>query len=125
MRKSGKFIKRNKINNKKDTGDFFICIQCGMNVSLKAFGTKERNHCPFCLWSIHIDLRPGDRKCFCKGGMAPISVWIKDDGEWSIIHRCTICGMLKTNRIAGDDNEEELINLVKKPLQKVVSISED
>jgi len=40
--------------------------------------------------------------------MAPISVWFRDDGEGALIHRCTRCGALGSNRIAGDDSPEAL-----------------
>ena len=36
--------------------------------------------------------------------MAPIAVWIRDNGEGALIHRCARCGGLGSNRIAGDDD---------------------
>jgi len=36
--------------------------------------------------------------------MEPIAVWVRDDGEWALIHRCKRCGALHSNRVAGDDN---------------------
>jgi len=48
--------------------------------------------------------------------MEPITVWVKSDGEWAIVHRCRKCGVLRTNRIAGDDNELLLISLALKPI---------
>jgi hypothetical protein len=50
--------------------------------------------------------------------MAPIGIDVHDDGEWSIIHRCTGCGMMRTNRIAGDDQELALLQLVLRPLAR-------
>ncbi|ADY12809.1 RNHCP domain-containing protein [Sphaerochaeta globosa] len=84
--------------------DDFICVHCGMPVSGLAWGTKHRNHCPHCLHSRHVDMRPGDRACLCKGEMQPIALWQKADGELMILHRCQTCGMIKANRAAGDDN---------------------
>ena len=37
--------------------------------------------------------------------MEAIAVWVKPDGEWSLIHRCRRCGKLVANRVAGDDDE--------------------
>jgi len=91
------------------------CAHCRRTVNAAAPGTENRNHCPYCLWSIHVDNRPGDRKAFCKGTMEPIAVWVRD-GEWVIIHRCTTCGSLHANRIAGDDNEALLLSLAVRPL---------
>jgi len=48
--------------------------------------------------------------------MEPISVSVKDDGEWRLVHRCTRCGTIHVNRIAGDDNEFALLALGAKPL---------
>lgn len=48
--------------------------------------------------------------------MGPIAVWIRHGGEWAIIHRCQGCGALRSNRIAGDDNELALLSLAVRPL---------
>jgi hypothetical protein len=48
--------------------------------------------------------------------MLPIAVWVKPDGEWALIHRCTRCGKLGANRIAGDDDEKALRDLATRPL---------
>ncbi len=48
--------------------------------------------------------------------MEPVGIWVMPDGEWSLIHRCVKCGMLKNNRIAGDDNEGSLLSLALKPV---------
>ena len=89
----------------------FICNNCRRAVPPAQFGGSHRNHCPACLHSRHVDMRPGDRRSACKGLMKPISIWIQDNGEWSLIHKCVKCGALKTNRIAADDNEMLLFSL--------------
>lgn len=48
--------------------------------------------------------------------MRAVSVEVREDGEWAIIHRCTGCGILRTNRIAGDDLERSLLQLALRPL---------
>jgi len=68
---------------------------------------------------LHVDLKIGDRKNGCRGVMFPITIWAKDKGEWAIIHKCSRCGSLRANRIAGDDDEELLLELAKKPLEAV------
>lgn len=96
--------------------DNFLCANCGKMITPEGAGTHHRNHCPYCLASIHLDEAPGDRKSKCKGIMEPIAVWVKDKGEWAIIHRCKDCGKLSTNRIAADDNPVALMSLAVKPL---------
>lgn len=49
--------------------------------------------------------------------MEPVAVYVRSGGEWAIIHRCSECGVLKQNRIAGDDNEWALLALATRPLQ--------
>lgn len=91
----------------------FTCEHCGAGVSGAAFGTKERNHCPRCLHSLHVDIAVGDRRSLCRGIMDPISLWKRSDGEVAIIHRCRRCGTLKSNRVAGDDDEGLLRSLAE------------
>jgi DNA-directed RNA polymerase subunit RPC12/RpoP len=90
----------------------FTCIHCGTPVSVEAWGTRHRNHCPYCLWSRHVDIKPGDRSCLCGGPMEPIALWQKNDGEIMILHRCRQCGTIKANRSAGDDSQEMLDSLI-------------
>ncbi len=94
---------------------FFTCTHCGKPVPVAADGTRHRNHCPHCLWSLHLDHNPGDRAAYCSGDMEPVSVWLRGK-EWTLIHRCRKCGTLHSNRIAGDDNEALLLSLAMKPL---------
>lgn len=90
----------------------FICVHCGRAVPLpEGKGTRNRNHCPACLWSRHLDIKPGDRRSGCKAPMEPVAIWCRPGGEWALIHRCTVCGMLKANRIAGDDSEFALLQI--------------
>jgi len=94
----------------------FICENCQQAVPGQAPGTQHRNHCPWCLWSLHVDIRPGDRRCGCRGSMEPIAVAVRYKGEWAIVHRCKRCRAIRTNRIAGDDNELALMSLAVRPL---------
>ncbi|MBO6557295.1 MAG: RNHCP domain-containing protein [Pseudomonadales bacterium] len=94
----------------------FRCCHCRHMISTTSYGTHHRNHCPLCLWSKHVDEKPGDRASPCQGKMEPISVWVKSDKEWALVHRCTSCGVVKTNRIAGDDNPFALLSLASKPM---------
>lgn len=94
----------------------FICNHCGKFIPLRAPGTKHRNHCPWCLWSKHVSLKEHDRKSQCHGLMKPIGISTQNDGEWALIHRCIKCGVIRTNRIAGDDDEMMLLCLALGPL---------
>ena len=94
----------------------FVCRHCGRAVTPDALGTGHRNHCPWCLRSVHLDDIPGDRAAGCGGIMEPVAISVRRGKEWVIIHRCMDCGILKENRIAGDDNELALLSLAVRPV---------
>ncbi len=96
----------------------FECRNCSGTVPTAGGGTLHRNHCPRCLYSVHLDHEPGDRASGCGGMMEPVSVWVRKGDEWAIIHRCKQCGELSSNRIAADDNEMLLMSLAVRPLSK-------
>ena len=115
--------------------NIFVCLNCGKQVNDSPIGSKQRNHCPFCLWSLHLDEElPGDRKSNCHGLMQPVGLTTKSGpivhvarhptgvvarhlrkdeiGELMIVHQCQKCNMFSKNRVAGDDNPERLIELL-------------
>lgn len=94
----------------------FICKNCGCEVVPEGAASEHRNHCPKCLYSLHVDIEPGDRASECHGKMEPIAVWVRNNGEWAIIHRCKTCGALSSNRVAADDNPLKLMAIAVKPL---------
>lgn len=96
--------------------DSFTCKSCGREVVPEGAGSQHRNHCPYCLTSLHLDAEPGDRAADCGGHMEAVAVWVRRNGEWAIIHRCTRCGALSSNRIAADDNPLLLMSLALRPL---------
>ena len=66
-----------------------------------------------------MDILPGDRRSPCRGSMQAIAVWVKDDGEWCLIHRCRTCGCVRINRIAADDSEGALLRLALQPVKQL------
>ena len=48
--------------------------------------------------------------------MDAVAVWVRKNGEWAVIHRCRRCGVLSSNRIAGDDHPVKLMSIAMKPL---------
>lgn len=102
--------------------DGFRCGRCGSRVSIapQLSGVINRNHCPYCLWSKHLDLfQPGDRLSACKALMRPVGVAVKisrkrygsDRGELMLAHLCLDCGKVSLNRIAADDDAQEILNV--------------
>ena len=63
---------------------------------------------------------PGDRDADCGAAMEPIGISARDDGEWSLVHRCGACSTVHVNRVAGDDNPLMLMRLAVQPLDHAV-----
>lgn len=86
----------------------FICEHCGKEIT--KLGYSARDHCPYCLYSKHVDINPGDRANECKGLLKPIGIE-KFKNTFKIIYKCEKCGILHKNKIADDDNMDLIINL--------------
>ncbi len=76
---------------------------------------------------MHVDLNtPGDRRSDCYAKMRPVALAFKNykinpftergGGELMLIHQCTNCGKLSPNRIAGDDNEYQILCILKESI---------
>ena len=86
----------------------FICEYCGKEV--KKSNYTARDHCPFCLYSKHLDINPGDRMNKCKGLMKPIKLE-KFKDTFKIIYQCEKCHQFHKNIVHNDDNMDEIIKL--------------
>lgn len=91
---------------KNDNG--FICENCKYEV--KPLNYTSRDHCPNCLYSLHIDINPGDRKNNCYGLLKPIGIE-KYKHTYKIIYKCIKCGQIHKNIMASDDNMDEIIRI--------------
>ncbi len=96
---------------KNDEG--FTCAHCGREVLPLRY--TSRNHCPHCLWSLHLDVNPGDRASDCGGALAPVSARPDAKKGFVLTHRCERCGALRNNKAAEDDNRSLLIRLTVMP----------
>ncbi|MBO4453117.1 MAG: RNHCP domain-containing protein [Clostridia bacterium] len=96
-----------KLFTKNDNG--FICEHCGKEVP--PLGYSSRNHCPFCLYSKHVDVNPGDRSADCGGLMRPYEVNVDSKKGFVITHKCEKCGALRRNKMQSDDDADLLIKL--------------
>jgi Zn finger protein HypA/HybF involved in hydrogenase expression len=86
----------------------FECKQCGFIVK----GNGYTDHCPNCLWSMHVDIMPGDRKAECRGMMKPESAIYKN-GNYVITYVCIKCKIRKNFKAAEKDNQEILLKITK------------
>ena len=92
----------------------FTCAQCGAAVQ----GDGFTNHCPRCLWSLHVDQQPGDRAADCGGLMEPVAIE-GVAGDYRLLHHCQECGYEKWNRAAPQDDFEALLALAQKQAKEL------
>ena len=83
----------------------FICEHCAFAVK----GNGYTNHCPQCLWSMHVDNFPGDRASTC-GGMMPPTALVMEKGEFVLTNTCEKCGHTKRNKTTQGDNLDAFLN---------------
>ncbi len=95
----------------KELDEGFKCLNCHKEVL--PLGYTSRDHCPYCLYSLHIDELPGDRKNKCQGLMEPIDIE-KFKNTFKIIYKCCKCGKIHKNIMANDDDMDKIIDLSKK-----------
>jgi hypothetical protein len=108
--------------SRSQTFEDFRCIHCHHIVSNAHLfsGVNNRNHCPYCLWSRHLDLyAAGDRLSACKASMQPVALTTKRSrnkygqgrGELMLAHLCTDCGDVSINRVAADDDTGTMLEV--------------
>lgn len=86
----------------------FICDNCEKEVKMAS--KTARDHCPYCLYSKHVDINPGDRENKCQGLLVPIGIE-KFKNTYKIIYKCQKCKIEHKNIIADDDNMDLIIKL--------------
>ena len=80
------------------------------NRTVKKLGYSSRDHCPYCLYSKHVDINPGDRQNKCQGILIPYQIE-KYKNTYKIIYKCSKCNKIHKNVIAMDDDFNEIIKL--------------
>ncbi len=88
----------------------FICENC--NKEVKPLGYTARDHCPYCLYSKHVDINPGDRQNTCKGLLKPTGIEKYKD-TYKILYKCEKCHKDHKNIVATDDDMEKIIEISK------------
>lgn len=76
-------------------------MNCGREIQPSS--QSCRNHCPYCLHSVHLDVFPGDRAADCGGLMVPMEVIYHTKKGYQVIHRCQKCGVETKNILSLDD----------------------
>ncbi len=123
---------RDKMQHREGRNQGFRCVNsaCRSWVPLHdLMGTKNRNHCPCCLASKHVDEKTGDRSAECGSRMDAIALTTKKErqnryaeehesrGELMLVHECSGCGFHRINRIAADDNDYVILRVFEQSLR--------
>ena len=88
----------------------FKCEHCGSQV--EKLGYTSRDHCNHCLYSLHVDVTPGDRENKCKGLLKPVNI-VTTKNKTQIEYICLSCGQRVRNIVAEDDNQEVILNIIR------------
>ncbi len=97
-----------KLKKFHELDEGFICEHC--NKEVLPLNYSSRDHCPYCLYSKHVDINPGDRLNTCKGLLKPIDIEKYKD-TYKIIYECESCKQQHKNIIAKDDDINEIIHI--------------
>lgn len=102
--------------SRKKENSRFICKNCENEV-LPLTNGSYRNHCPYCLYSLHLDKNPGDRLSDCHGLMKPEGIIYHSKKGYQVRHKCISCGFERVNKIAENtvvpDNFDLILRLIK------------
>ena len=93
---------------KNDSG--FVCLHCHKEVP--PLKVTSRDHCPYCLHSVHVDILPGDRQNPCGGKLVPKSCLPHPKKGYIILYQCEKCGEIIRNKAALSGNEPDDVNLL-------------
>lgn len=98
--------------------DSFRCVHCKREVQPSSHSC--RNHCPYCLYSVHLDVFPGDRLADCGGLMKPIRIEYHTKKGYRVVHRCLNCGhvcrnILQQGEAVQPDNQDVVFHLMAHP----------
>ena len=99
---------------KNDQG--FACANCGKQVLPLKY--SSRDHCPYCLCSLHVDIMPGDRANTCLGILTPVDLEYNSNKGYVVVYKCERCGKLHKNKVADDDSKSVITKIANKTYNK-------
>ena len=101
--------------SRKTENTSFVCAFCNQHVIALTNGSF-RNHCPFCLYSLHVDDCMGDRQSDCFGLMKPTEIVCHSKKGYQIKHECLKCDAKRVCKIAEHtkmpDDFEAILKLI-------------
>ena len=104
----------------------FTCSTCRRTTP--PHGRTARDHCPFCLWSEHVDVIPGDRAAGCGGRLEPVAVEKRGGGRFVTIVRglpaadndlASLLAKLKADLGTGGTVKDDTVEIQGKQIEGV------
>lgn len=86
----------------------FKCFNCKKAIQ----GNGYTDHCPHCLWSLHVDIMPGDRASPCRGPMKP-KYAISERSNYLLVYKCQKCSAEKRVNAAPNDDVNIIFSLAR------------
>ena len=81
----------------------FTCIVCEKEIP--PANTGCRNHCPYCLSSVHVDINPGDRANPCKGILDCVGYELSKKKGIMLLFKCRKCDASTRNKAIIDGDQ--------------------
>lgn len=106
------YFKRWGLNMKKKENTSFVCEHCAREIKPIKKGSY-RNHCSYCLYSKHLDIKPGDRSSMCYGLMKPVGQRIHPKKGIQLVHKCEQCHHIHYNKIDESEDDMDIIVTLK------------
>lgn len=99
--------------SKKTKNTAFQCENCFKQIKPVTNGSF-RNHCPYCLYSKHLDNLPGDRSSSCKGLMKPVRLDYSGKKGYQLVHECLKCTKIQRNKVAvNSEQEDDILSFIE------------
>ena len=87
----------------------FTCLNCArQNKPVRPF---IRDHCQYCMCSLHVDVHPGDRAADCGGLMRALAFRKGKKTDYQILYQCEKCSYKHWNMMLPDDNMQIMESL--------------
>ncbi|MEY3212937.1 MAG: hypothetical protein RIT28_3418 [Pseudomonadota bacterium] len=102
----GREAEAQRPGNPTHRDEAFACARCG--VPVPPGGARVRDHCPACLYGLHVDGEvPGDRAAGCGGLLTPTGLERRGE-DLVLTHTCALCGVVRRVRAHPDDDPAAL-----------------
>lgn len=91
--------------------EVFDCVFCHQSIPISK---GIRDHCPYCLHGLHVDIVPGDRAAQCRAMLIPVAFELLSGIVW-IEYACTKCSHQYRVRAHAEDQIPTSLHIADLP----------